>query len=553
MAQESLFYYFGDDEAYFKALNGEFKKHSKFSFRFERHFAAKEENIQALFLKIAEHKPRVVFIDFSKDTPDYLHLARIVARGQLSPMPVTVGLVDYLSPEEVLFESVATGIDLTHIKSAEVFDVVYDVSVQIAPESPPAHGFATAKLSETWQAGAVAKIGYVTKTGLHLETDFTLSKGDRILLDHYWTKDKIIPSREMFVGEVSKKNLFYHFEAASDLEFVVIDEFIPPEGMAPEDVEDRNKERDELIRRQKKKFASWVEDNLERSQAKLTKFLVIDRDFGFYRNQKRSDKYPYIIRCISHLEDVATDLERLGPQLISISLDGPEIKEPRNTFDLLEKLIAVLKRDHAEVAPYVVVFNTELSTKELRQQLNYENLMATDGALEAEVLVKMAELLDRKISRNRSQEGILYLKKTNPASNAFILLNVVVQKLSETDMVFACERDLPPGTNIRFTTPVNFFVNVRPIKSQGKIPEYQGLIHCIGESQKKELRRFINSVFFRDHDAQQQSEVDEFKNLNESKLKEKLDALKAKQEEALKTEETPSEETSGQKVSGEDS
>lgn len=536
MAQDPLFYYFGDDEAYFKTLQGEFKKHTKLSLRFERHHATTEGGIQALFLLIAQNKPKCVFIDFSKDTQHFLHLARLVARTNFEDKPIGVGLLDYLSSPDVLFESMATGISLTHIKSAEVFDVVYSVALQISSDAVPAHGFATAEFNEEFEAGAVAKIGYINKTGLHLETNFQLSKGDRIKLDHYWTKDRLIPSREMFVTEVSRKNLFYHFDTAVDMEFLVIDEIVPIEGADEEDTADRKAEREEMVRRQKKKLESWIDDNLERSEEKTTKFLIIDKDFRFLLSSKRTDKYPYIIRCVPYLTDVADDLNRLCPQLVAVALESTEVKDARLDFDFLEKLVSVLKRDHAEAAPYVVVFNTKVSTKDLRGQLGYEHLMATDGELEADVLIKMAELLDKKIHGARkftTTEPRVYMKKTNPASHALISLNVKVHKLSESDMVFTCDRELPTGMNLAFHKPVPFYVHVQPGKGQGKEPEYLGLIHCIGESDKKELRRYINSVFFRDHDAQVSSELEEFQKLNDNKLKEKLEAIRIAQEKAL--------------------
>jgi hypothetical protein len=105
--------------------------------------------------------------------------------------------------------------------------------------------------------------------------------------------------------------------------------------------------------------------------------------------------------------------------------------------------------------------------------------------------------------------------------------------MSETDIIFSCDKELIVGTNLYFSTPAPFYVNVQPMKAQGKKPEYLGLIHCIGESDKKELRRYVNALFFRDHDAQVTAETNEFKKLNEDKLKEKLEAIRIAQEKAL--------------------
>ena len=116
----------------------------------------------------------------------------------------------------------------------------------------------------------------------------------------------------------------------------------------------------------------------------------------------------------------------------------------------------------------------------------------------------------------------VYIKKNNVASLAKILKAVTVIKISETDMIIQSEFPFLPGTNLHFTKPVQMFVNVQPIKKpSGKTPEYYGLIHSIGEIEKKELRRFVNSVFFRDHDAQLIAENEEFKKLNATKLIEK--------------------------------
>ncbi len=90
------------------------------------------------------------------------------------------------------------------------------------------------------------------------------------------------------------------------------------------------------------------------------------------------------------------------------------------------------------------------------------------------------------------------------------------------------------------------FVNVQPPKGQSKDPEFYGLIHSVGEEEKKQLRRFINTVFFRDHDAQLQAETDEYLKLNVAKKQEKEEAAKKAIEEAKKAAAGESESSSNQ-------
>lgn len=195
MAEQMLFYYLGDDEPYFKALQGEFKKYGFLSINFQKHFETEEEKIQELFVKIFRHRPGVVFIDFSKCTPDYMHLARLLIRVPLEHKLITVGLLDYLSPREVIEESIATGVAMTHIKSAEIYDIGYDVAKLISADQVPQHGFALASLNETHEVGLAAKIGYVYGDGIHIETDYPLTKDKKHKIKHFWTKGHIIPSQ----------------------------------------------------------------------------------------------------------------------------------------------------------------------------------------------------------------------------------------------------------------------------------------------------------------------------------------------------------------------
>jgi hypothetical protein len=133
--------------------------------------------------------------------------------------------------------------------------------------------------------------------------------------------------------------------------------------------------------------------------------------------------------------------------------------------------------------------------------------------------------------RKSPSSDAVYLRKTSPASVAEILTKIEVIKISETDVIFRTEEPLEIGTNLHLAHPVNMYINVRPPKGQVKGNEYHGLIHGLGEIQKKELRRLVNSIFFRDHDAQIQAETEEFIKLNEAKLKEKEEAQKAEEED----------------------
>lgn len=537
MDGKPLFYYFGDDEAYFRALIGEFNNNSKVKVEFKRFFESEEAKIQSFFLSVFLDRPSCIFIDFSKNSQDYLHLARIIARTNLHQPIIMVGLVDYLSPPEVLAESIATGVNLSFIKSAETFDVLYNVLKLFAPNEVSEHGFATASLNDEVDASMLVKVGYIHQNGLHFETDFPLKQGDRRRILHHWMEKKVVPSAEMFIQNVSQANLFYHFGTAVDAEFLFIDEFLPPEGMEEQKIVQRKKDREDLIKYHKKQLHNWIKENIHNSLEKKAKVLVIDRNFHFYKDQLRTDRHPYTIRCAQYLKDMGLVLSRLEPQVIAYALEPEDAKEPKNTNENLVQLVNTLREKFPDNPPFLIIFNCKVSTNEMRLNFQYQNILTYTGELLVEVLVRMAEIFDKKLEKSIPKvkgEDRVFLKKTNKASLAEIVIPIKIIKLSETDLLFQSEQELPIGKNIRVRNPVDMFINIQPAKAQGKVPEYYGLIHAIGEEEKKSLRKFVNSVFFRDHDAQLLAEKQEFENLNEAKLQERLEAEKAAKEAAEK-------------------
>lgn len=523
MSGTLLYYYFGDDEAYFRALQVEFRKNAKVPLEFKRLHGSTDSKIQSLFLKIFHDKPAAVFIDFSKFTPDYLHLARLVSRTSFEHSLITVGLVDYLSPPEVLKESIAAGLTLSFIKSAEIFDVAFSVGKLTSASAASEHGFANASLKEEVEVGVICKVGYVENEGIHIETDHSLSKGDRVVLNHQWLEKRIVPSKNFFVKETSHSNMFYQFKGNANLDFLFLDDFIPHEGMTPEQITEKQNERADQLHYHKKQLKKWMEDHKTSTGEKRAKVLVVDYKFHFYEDQPRTDKHAYTIRCIPFFSDTATELERLKPQIIAFELQG---NEGRNTMGELQKLIQEQAKIYEESHPFIIVFNTKTPSAELQTALNYPQVIAHEEELSPDLLIRMADALQKKLSSvtiSKAESGKVFIKKTHPASIAEILKQITILKISETDLVFQSEYAFPPGMNLHFTTPVDMYVNITPsTKPSGKLPEYYGLIHSIGEIDKKELRRYVNSVFFRDHDAQVTAETDEFKKLNELKLQDKL-------------------------------
>lgn len=540
MTASRMIYYFGDDEAYFKVFQGEFNSmYGSLGVTFKRFFETDSKKVQSLFLKAYHDQPALILIDYSKNSNDYLHLARLFTRTINYEPYKLIGLLDYLSSPDVIRESILTGVKINHIKSAEIFDVVYSAMMLISSKDTKEHGFATAKSKDEVEAGILCKIGLINLETIHFETDLKLNQNEEIIVNNYWANEKIIKSGLFMVSNIQNSHIFYNFNYSVDAQI----RFASPPVITPEMSDERKKDLTEEyqhdIVKYQRKLKSWILDNLSRSQRKNVKVLIIDREMSMYNDQKPTDQYEYLIRCQPFLKDIHIELNRQRPNVIAFVLESRPDDAADDAFyndaKVLKRLIEVIKNKYEDYKPYIVVFKSgAASSKDLQQTHDYEQLLAYGGDLSPDVLLKMADIFSKKIpaiaASPKELTETVYLKKTSPATFGEIHTQVNIISCSEIDMTIEAKRDLGHFSVLHFNSPVDMYATIIP-NEKFKGNTYYCLIHGIGESEKQDLRRFINSIFFRDLENQKQAERDEFEKLNQAKLKELQDEMAKKQAE----------------------
>lgn len=534
-------YYFGDDEAYFKVFQAEFNAtYGAMGFSFKRFFETDARRIQSLYLKAFEDQPALILIDYSKNSNDYLHLARLFTRTiNYEPFKV-IGLLDYLSPPDVIRESILTGVKVNHIKDAEVFDVTFAAMKLISDKDTKEHGFATAKFSDEVDVGILCKIGFVNTEMIHFETDLKLNQNEEIRIRNHWTEQKVIKSDKFFVHQIQNSHIYYNFNYSVNAAF----SFVDPPLITAETSDERKKEltdeyNHEVVKSQRK-LKAWIIDNLSRSQPKNVKVLIIDRSMSMLHDQKPTDQYEYLIRCQPFFKDVHIEINKQKPNVIAFSLEarpeGAAEDDIYNDSKVLKRLIDVIKNKFENYHPYIVVFKSgESTSKDFQLTYDYENMLAFGGDLSTEVLLKMAEVFSKKLvpqaATSKELTETVFLKKASPATMGEILSQVTLLSCSETDITFSSKETLPPFSVLHFNFPVDMYITIIP-NEKFKDGMYYGLIHGIGEIGKKDLRRYVNSIFFRDLENQKKSEREEFEKLNQAKLKEIQDEAARKEAEA---------------------
>src|SRR5690606_25747199 len=133
---------------------------------------------------------------------------------------------------------------------------------------------------------------------------------------------------------------------AVDAEFEFID--TPKDDLEPADEVKRYNQVDDAKYRFKKIFLK----NVDISQVKRAKVLLIDSEFLIYKDKKRSDRFPYMIRCLGSEVNIQRELSKFNPHIIVFSLDE---SITQNTVTLVKDWCS-----SKNVTPYFIIFNSTL-------------------------------------------------------------------------------------------------------------------------------------------------------------------------------------------------
>lgn len=539
-------FYVGEDEGYWEELVEGLKKYKQINFDFKQFDESKPERIQSILKKIQEERPRVVYIDLEKNTDAMIHLLRAQIRMNTPYVPFVVALTTYTQGEEMIRQAIMAGCQCVHMKSGEFDSVIYDTICFAFHAALEHHGFATAKLDDDINAYFPAKVSVVSPEGIRVESNYSVNLGQDYILNTHWSSTGVIESKRVFVSSQTREDLFYNYRYAQEFGF----EFLPPldleEGIEAEEAEKLAQEHEERGYEIEECMYKWISDNLKLSSPKKLKALVVDKDLTLYDNQPLSDSYDFVVRLQPYLVKPKAELTQLKPQMIAYNFEelNPEELEASqdvaHMFNELNNLKHIVKTIKSMTAyePFIVAFNTNIPTDELKEKLNYNQVLGHSVPLSGDILVKMGNILIQKLNKNsEAAMGEIVLDKKLPCTYAEFETTIKVIALSENDIYFNTDEDLKIGTVIRINHPSSLFITIaEPPKRSKADAKYFGIVHGVGELEKKELRRFVNSVFFRPKEASKEKEREYIEKIKEQFLQ------KAKEEEEAKLGEEQDEE-----------
>jgi hypothetical protein len=262
-------------------------------------------------------------------------------------------------------------------------------------------------------------------------------------------------------------------------------------------------------------------------------------------------------------EEEVRFFEEEEKQLFEMGEDGswqsPLLKKYFNDFEALTKIVQTVKGIE-DYNPVIIVFKSlKHNSEALQTHYKYPMLIAHTTEFNYDLLINLAKTLQKKTeagvqeppkikvgSRDVPNHTIVF-NKINQHSILEVEYPIVMVSMKENEIGFTSPAPITEGTVFKASLPMDdeedenleFFVTAIPGKSEGGDggEVYRGLIHGIGEDGKKQIRKYINAVFFREKDQQKKAELEEFKKKNQEAAEKKGKGQKKKAKTFAKKEE----------------
>ncbi len=527
--------YFGKDEVYFRSIEKRLIEDGKDSeFELQSIFFSGDEEkdrITSLVSDIVNLNSQIILVDFSKEKDKVTLLARHL-RLTLNPKDTAlVGLLNQVEGDESsadkadnkikkdFLQASLTHIPIIHYKGTSLGQILFDCNYLYDEDTSLRPSYATFKnFKKAQSAKYFSSVTHIMKEHLVIETSLDFSIDQLIEIE----SDFLVHlNRKTFKVERQSKDLLQtKFSKRYRLDMKVNEEIDPGDvvlGGSEEEVKPKLPQVDIDV------FSHYISSLDKSGQTKKVKLLLVQEGLDVLQQLEKSlSELPYLIRYQTSFRKNLKVVSNFRPHVIAI-----ELSEKVNE---IEELVTLIK-EIEDYDPVINIFNTTLSGADLREKLDYQFIMTHKGEINLSLLINMLEIYDKKFGNFDPSTQDPFIDKgespfvvyaLNPMSRIKIDLDIEVTSMSEHEVTFLCEHELPERGIIFLEHPVKMYVTVvNPIekldKDKGK-SHYFGLINGITSLELQKIRQYVNDLFLSEKHEKERKEKEEFAKLNKEKL-----------------------------------
>ena len=452
--------------------------------------------------------PSVVYVDFTsiKEVEGYIKQVNFLKKILRFRSVLFVALFkdeDHLKDYDYIFTS---GFQFSFIKGGEYLSLFRDSIFIAADEKVSYPNYAEAKnLYRKLKVGVCSTATEMSLSGLLLETDVDIAR------DSLGLSLRIFPDlTEVEVLDSSETTLTYPMTTTFEVKFPEEDPW-GDDGkfsLCTETVEtwiDLHKE--DFIK--SKGNVVVIQASLE---GLLDTFLV----------QKTSGFGSYFYETI---EDAVINLGKSLPDLIFLEVDDHD--EQTNSLQKVQYFTDCV-RSIEGYHPVLILLNIQATSTAVQKLVNYSRIVCSKDKYDGILLSKFIDLYIKKAVQ--SQEDISHV--FSPISKMRVIdvnLDIILNKMTEHEVVFRCEEALPMFSILHFLQPVEFYATlVPPFFERPELSDVSSrtaIIHGVSEKKLEQLRKFVNALILNPNLSFDMVEVSEINRQDEVVI--------AKEEESL--------------------
>ncbi len=470
-----------------------------------------------LVYEIYKRSPDLIVVDFTQD-PDKLtkvsfFLSRMYPLREIPFLGLLTGLRDN---KDLIEKMVYTGINYLFYKLQEIeFSSIPTALIFNPDKSRFSEYFLKECQGIKAEITIPVKVGYVSMSHIHLETNANLPRDEFVDLDINIFKRKV----SFKVQNHDMSNRYYHYRYCYDLNYEMPSQ-VKLLNLNQEEEKFRYLYENEVVEQQdnfSKEIQKMIEEYniLRKNNAKKLRILILDSYMRALKETKdQIDQFSFCLRLHQYLDQNGEILDEVFPRIIVYCLHDP-IRGKKELDDIFMFINAVDNYD-----PFVLVFDeqdrfiSQMEDKKLlaekpelikvpkRMSLDYDydRFMPAQGAFQFHFLLKLIrnykdKLLDGIIDDSNSAA---YFSKKNPMSDGFINDTWELTKMCEAFIIFLPQIRVPHYTIVKaYINNIRVVLTVLPFPEtylgyQSDPLEQFAVISGVDEIQQGELRKIVN-------------------------------------------------------------
>jgi hypothetical protein len=191
------------------------------------------------------------------------------------------------------------------------------------------------------------------------------------------------------------------------------------------------------------------------------------------------------------VDEAESSLFHLRPGLIFFDLHDKEGTDLGALAEVIECLRGIIP------APMLLVFGSKTESKALQKLFDYESVISTPGKPDLGMFLAMEKKFLLKTQNQRTQ---FYLSPGDPDRIVLLMKEVTLTSLTERDVTFILDSEIPYFSVIRTELPLPMYLTVIPAEGQlalsSKGTHYRALIHGLTEENLAKIRKIVNQLIY---------------------------------------------------------